>query len=171
MSRNSKGFTLIEMMVVIGIIVILAGVGSINILTQLPARNLSRAARDIVSDFRRARALAVKLQRPVAISFSPAAGLYTVDGTSAVPQGYSDMTDYYGSGVRFGYPGRSDAVTFTDDTVTFNAMGMASVGAAGQGYAYLQNAKGGGYRVGVRGLAGNIVLEQCGADGVDCTAD
>lgn len=104
---NSTGFTLIELMVVILMIAILAGVGIPRFNTWLPVYRLKGAASDIQSNLQRARVLAIKENRTVQVRFdnSISPGFYYFDMDS---DGAPDADEYrvdlssYGSGVDFG---------------------------------------------------------------------
>jgi type IV fimbrial biogenesis protein FimT len=56
----SKGFTLVETLVVLAIVAILAGVGGTALLRALPVAEMNRATRTIVSMCRHARLEAIK---------------------------------------------------------------------------------------------------------------
>ena len=166
--KNFRGFTLIELMIVVGIISILTLIAVPTTTRLLPKYQLGRAARDMVSTLRRARSLALMNHRDVTVRFSMADSNYTVNGTLALPLGCTRLNTCYGAGVEFGIPGSSsDAITFTDDAITFNSMGFPKSGNTNK-FVYLRNSKDSGYRIEVRGLAGTIRLDQCGAPGVTC---
>jgi prepilin-type N-terminal cleavage/methylation domain-containing protein len=157
MLQKVKGFTLVELMVVVAIMGILAGIGSLAIVNTLPSYNLTRAARDMVSSLRKARSMAIKYNRDVLIEFNVDKDSYTIDRLGinkhvSIPETYS--------GIKLGFPGRSKKVSFTDNKLTFNTTGLTG---GARGYAYLQNRKGSGYRIGITSLAANIVLEKCGS--------
>jgi prepilin-type N-terminal cleavage/methylation domain-containing protein len=170
MHQKVKGFTLIELMIVVAIIGIVAGMGTLVVVSTLPSYNLTRAARDMVSDFRKARSMAIKFNRSVEIEFNVDEDSYTVDKTGINKQ--VSVSEVYG-GIKFGYPGRSTKVTFPGNKFFFNTTGLTP-GLVPPVYAYLQNRKQQGYRIGISSLAANVVMEKCGAkDGngvtIDCT--
>ncbi len=69
--RKYSGFTLIELMVVIAIILILAGITVPNLIAWLPKYRLNRAANDIQSMIQNARLRAIKENTRVVILFDP----------------------------------------------------------------------------------------------------
>lgn len=69
--RKYSGFTLIELMVVIAIIIILAGITVPNIILWLPKYRLNNAANDIQSMIQNARLRAIKENARVVILFDP----------------------------------------------------------------------------------------------------
>ena len=159
--KNSRGFTLVELMIVVAIMGMLSIIAVTSTVNILPRYKLQKAARDMVSSFRNARIMAIKFNRSVVVEFNTTGGYYTLDGNKRT------LTDYYGSGgIKFGFPGRSDSVHFSSGgtSIAFNATGLAS---GVTGYVYIQNSNGQGYRIGVSSLAGSIKMDKCGS--VDCT--
>ena len=76
--RKESGFTLLELMVTIGIIAIMASIAIPNIIGWLPNHRMSGAARDIYSAMQYARLTAVKEKIPIAINFNIGTDTYTV---------------------------------------------------------------------------------------------
>lgn len=82
--RDVAAFTLVEAMVVVAIIGILLGLGAPALLGTLPGLRASGAAREVLSDLRQARTLAIEKGVPAVVAFhtdaagNPAAGTYVV---------------------------------------------------------------------------------------------
>jgi prepilin-type N-terminal cleavage/methylation domain-containing protein len=158
---NDSGFSLAELMVVCAIVGVLVLIATPVLVSVLPDYKLKSAADDLSSDLRRARSIAIKLNQSVSVEFDETANAYSVFGKSKPLAG----------GITFGFPGRSTKVTFPSNKVTFNPRGLIGTATDAKYYAFLQNSKGKGYRVGVKGMAASIVMERCdslpAAD--DCT--
>ena len=164
MTLYQKGFSLIELMVVLAIIVVVGIISTPNIVTGVPKYRVRAAATDLAAKMRKARSTAIKEHRRITLVFDTANNKYSVDGRF-LPKGES-ISDYYGSGVRYGggkatqsVPGGtipSDAVSFSANTVNFNFQGISN----NQGYVYLTNNRGDAYAVGVRNTAGAIVVKR-----------
>jgi len=66
---DSKGFTLVEMMIVVAVMGILAGIAAPNFQTYMAQRRLNGAARQVMTDLMEARMKAVSLNQKVKVSF------------------------------------------------------------------------------------------------------
>jgi len=158
MIKNYRGFNLTELMIVIVIIGIMGLIAVPTLVTALPGYRLKSSAKDLCSNMRKVRSLAVKQNRNISIEFKTDADSYTINNsdTVALPSGVT-----FGHGNATAPPGDaasipSDSISFTDNKVTFTTQGLVS---GGSGYVYLQNAKGQTYAVGAR-TSGSIVMRQ-----------
>ena len=76
--QKSSGFTLIELMIAIGIISILASIAVPAVINWLPNYKLKAAARDLYSNMQKAKLEAVKRNTDAVISFVP--GVFSPGG-------------------------------------------------------------------------------------------
>ncbi len=172
MIRKQKGFSLVELMVVVAIIAVMALASTPNIVTGLPKYRIKNAARDLASKMRKARSIAIKKHRDVHVVFDPDNNRYSIDGVWFPGQTRS-LSSYYGSGVAFGSGAATTNATvgggtFPDDYVSyigncngykcvrFNSQGISS----GMGYVYFTNSRGQAYAVGVTSLGGAIRVKR-----------
>ena len=166
MLKTQKGFSLVELMVVVAIIAIIGAISAPSIVTGLPKYRVKSAARDLTSKIRHARSVAVKGHRDVTIIFDTANDRYSIDG-NWFPQEKNGqarkLAERYGSGVCFGFgnatdnvpgTGTGDVVSFSADHITFNSRGLSNK----TGYVYITNNRGEAYACGIRNMAGSIVL-------------
>ena len=75
---NKKGITLIELMVTVAIIGIVVGIAIPSFTSYLPRLRLNGAARDLISDLRLARSLAVGENKQYKVVFDVANESYTI---------------------------------------------------------------------------------------------
>jgi prepilin-type N-terminal cleavage/methylation domain-containing protein len=158
MIKNQRGFSLTEMMVVVGILGIMGLIAVPTLVTALPGYRLKSSARDLCSNMRKARSLAVKQNRPVSIAFNADDHTYRIDGSQLVKLKPDGISFGYGNATTAGSGASlpSDGISFVDDKVAFTTQGLIS---GGSGYVYLQNSKGQAYRVGAR-TSGSIIMQQ-----------
>ncbi|MDD1611321.1 MAG: GspH/FimT family pseudopilin [Methylococcaceae bacterium] len=84
MKPNNKGFTLLELMVVLFIMVLGFSIIGINLSSGNNATEHQRAARDIVSALRYARGMALMSHRETAVTFNLNENSYTVNNRDKV---------------------------------------------------------------------------------------
>lgn len=155
---SSGGFTLMEVLVVIGIIGILSMVAIPTISSTLPKYQLRAAARELVVDFKKARAEAVKRNRDVLIEFAPSAGggsyLVCVDINGS---GSCDVNDPVLRDVTVPQSVRLVSTTFTNNLTGFTNRGL-TLGAS-PGTVTLQNLDGSRSQIITVSVAGNAQLQ------------
>jgi type IV fimbrial biogenesis protein FimT len=124
--RKNSGFTLFEMMVVIGIIGILSMIAIPNIISWLPKHRLGSATRSLLSAMQYARLAAVKRNVNILVNFDRTADNYTVfpDLNSSNDQDSNEPTLKQGqmpAGVSI------TGTNFLGDSFKFDSRGLASV--------------------------------------------
>jgi type II secretion system protein H len=141
--NQKKGFTLVELMVVIAIIGIISAISSLNLATGLPKYRLKRASRNITSRLREARSKAIKTNFTVIVQFDTDRNSYSINGKIYTDTGENTknaLSSYYGSVLSFerGNYKASSSVTSPGKRVTFNSRGMCP----SLGSIYISNNKG-----------------------------
>ncbi len=94
--RGQRGFTLIELIIVIAIIVVMSGIVAPSLLGAIPGIRVSGAAREVLADFRLARTKAVERGLPAVVEFTDATALqYRIflDKSNPPNGAYDDGTD------------------------------------------------------------------------------
>lgn len=171
MNRKS-GFTLLELLVTIGILVVLMGIAIPAFSTWLPNYRLKSAVMDIYSKCQHAKMMAVRTNRSHAVQFNTA-GTGTVsvvdsknnvfgdgDDDTLMSTNLSDYDDGAGN-IQFNNgdaaspagSGWDNFVTFSGDRLTFNSRGTCNAG-----YVYLSNARGTAYNIGAQSNTGLITM-------------
>ena len=164
--RNSKGFTLIELIIAMVIMGIIAAIGVPNFLSYMANYNLKAAANELYSSMQFARINAVKQNKEWAVVFDTANGIYYVcsdngdgDWTTVgnnVIEKTTTLSDY-ASDIVYGMGNATASVTVTGDALpggaVFGSRGTLSVN---EGYYYLTNGKGTAYAIG-SGVGGYLM--------------
>ncbi len=128
---QKKGFTLIELCVVIAIIGSLSAIGIPSIISWMTQQSLQSAVYQISSDLFQARSLAIKNNANCQILYDPSLNLYTISLSNQT----RNLSDYRGG------------VTFTPDpavtevqspSITYDARGLCS---AGGGQVFITNSQ------------------------------
>ena len=161
---QNKGITLLEVMVVIGIVSVVIGIVTPNIRDWLPDYYLKMAARDLYSNMQLAKINAMKQNTDWAIVFDTDSNKYYVCSARGADDSWNlkdntiekevflpDKGD-----VRYGHGKASKDATddggksFSDDDVTFNGnyATFNAMGSGLSGYVYIENNKNTTYAVG-----------------------
>ena len=166
--RNSKGFTLIEVIIVIALMGIVAVMGIPSFLGWVANYNLKAAANELYSNMQFARINAVKQNKEWAVVFDTVNGIYyvcsdNVDGDWATLDNITERTitlSNYASDIVYGMGNATENVTVTGGAfpggAVFGSRGTLSVD---EGYIYLTNGKGTAYAIG-SGVGGAVVYRQ-----------
>jgi prepilin-type N-terminal cleavage/methylation domain-containing protein len=161
-SAGVKGFTLIEIAIVLVIIFILSGIAIPVFSTLIPNYRLRSAAQELYSDFQAAKMDAIKKNNTSTLTFYPANGRYKkADGLIV------DFNQEYNGAVLYGRPDPGSSVTYSGSPypqITFNARGMTENHSAGS--VFLKNKKGNYYQVGTY-TSGVIILKKWNGSGWD----
>ena len=174
--HKQAGFTMVELMIVIAVIAILTAIAVPNIISWLPNYRLKSAARDVVSNFQKAKMGAVKRNKDVVIQFTP--GAYAASGQVGSYQVFVD--DGSGGGIEGdGIQNGSERVlaqvtmpknvslyntTFPGHLTGFNSRGLPTSGVATY-FALMRNNNSRYYRIALS-PAGSIRL-QMSSDGAN----
>ncbi len=147
---NKKGFSLVELLVVVAVIALIGLISTPNIVSGLPKYRIRQAATDLQAKLRQARSTAVRDGETVTIFFDDVKNQYVINGKKFPDSG--TLSDYYGSGLTYG--SGSVAVTHAINisavnrkTLTFDAQGMSNSDGNNDSGIWLENNKGGARRI------------------------
>jgi len=168
---NSKGFTMMEIFIVIIIFGIVAAMAVPNFLGWVSSYNLKAAADELYSNMQFAKINAVKQNTEWALVFDTTNGIYYVcsdngDGDWATMDANQvlaiertvTLTDH-AADIVYGQGDATKNVTITGGSFANGAVFGARGTCGSEGYIYLTNAYGTAYAVGA-GLGGVIIYRQ-----------
>ena len=180
-SINNAGFTIAELLTVIGIITIVSVISIPSFISWLPNYRLKSAALDLFANFQAARMRAIQTRGEYAIMFNVSAGNYQLVSSGAnktLEPGESASDDIiektvllsnYGSGIRYGHGSAQekatrsrgsfssgDEVSYLGDMAEFNSRGMADR----MGYVYLENSSKSTFAVSTPTMAGVVHIKR-----------
>jgi len=102
--KINKGFSLVELMIVLAIIAVMSTVASYAWMRYARNTDLKTASRDIVSDFQNCKAKAISESRNYQISFTAGTGgSYTISApatTSHAAASTTKLSEAFGSGIQ-----------------------------------------------------------------------
>jgi len=104
--RDKKGFTMIELLIVVAIIAVTAAIAIPNIISWIPTMRVNSAARDIVSEMQLARMKAVSERNNYVITFDTSTNQYSIYDDNDSNFSTSNVlvkTVNLPSGIQFGY--------------------------------------------------------------------
>jgi type IV fimbrial biogenesis protein FimT len=168
---NSKGFTMMELLIVIVIFGIVTAMAVPNFLGWMSNYNLRAAADELFSNMQYARLNAVKDNSEWALVFDTTNGIYYVcsdngDGDwTTMDAGQIQATERtvtltdYAADIAYGMGNATKNVTVTGGAFPNGAVFGARGTCGSEGYIYLTNSRGTAYAVGA-GLGGVIIYRQ-----------
>ena len=168
--HRQAGFTMLELMIAIGIIAILSAIAVPNIISWLPNYRLKAAARDVISNFQKAKMEAVKRNVTVVLDFVPASNMYEMFVDDGAGGGNANNFTRDGGETLLGTFGMPNDVTLSSASFSggtqkagFNSRGLPANGRTGNVILLNNNSR---YYKATLSLAGNIKL-QMSSDGAN----
>jgi len=121
-----RGFTLIELMIVIAIIGIVAGMGVLGWQRTVFNSNLRSAGRDIVTDFQSCKVKANSESRAYTITFDQGANTYTISSPATTLPAVNTvkLPTVHGSGIQI----TNANYGMSGSSITFTSRGTSSAG-------------------------------------------
>ena len=160
-----RGFTTLELLAVISILLILAAVALPNLSGWARNQRLKGVARDLMSHFQFARLEAIKRSATIALEFNDENDNYTVfvdDGAGGGTAGnliQDNLAEATLRRVIMPVGVALDSTTFTNDRAGYNARGFPVLGAGGGGMVELRtDPPGRTYRVIMQHTSGGLSL-------------
>lgn len=155
--RSKAGFTLIELMVVIGIIAIMSAIAIPNLMN--PEHKLKKAATGLMADIQKTRSMAIKTNKTWGIWFDNDNNRYIISSDAGTDDAWSKIDAdqiiekevvFSGdmAGVQYGHGAATKTVTggssfpkedstYSSEVLTFNPKGICSAAVSGYGYRYV----------------------------------
>lgn len=171
MINDQKGFSLLELVVVLGIMGIMMTIAITTIGSRGPSMRLKSDARDLVSNMQLARVRAIRDTRTWAVLFDiPKQAYILYSDAGETPPTWSDGNEdvfrrvSLGNGVRFGsqqgvpatYVDPVDGVSYAGELVVFNSNGTMSE----TGEVYLTIGSGESFGVFSLSTTGNLKIQK-----------
>ena len=154
---NQGGLTLVEILMVIGIIAVLASMSLSSLGNFAPSYGLKSAARELYANMHRAQREAIKQNQKCRIIFDMSHSRYAISLEAGADNDWSTIADnqnilivqldeykgniHYGRGHFSG----SDPITYVDENIIFYSDGKCG---PLNGYVYLENNDGKGIKIG-----------------------
>jgi type IV fimbrial biogenesis protein FimT len=118
--NNKRGFSLLEMMIVVAMIAILSAVAVIAIKSNMPQYYLSGAARQVLTDLMLTRMKAVSENKEITVTFSSRA--YTINGLTTDISQFKDVLLASNGSIKYTTMG----TTYGGVTITLASPGLSS---------------------------------------------